>query len=98
MNSPEEPSEEEFERDYREIEAQLGLWENRTVEQLRDDQELAIATEQLQRKFFTKHRARLEAQGIDVDAQLAGLAHRRAEVVRTGQAYEKASEDYFQRM
>src|SRR5689334_5143000 len=96
MNITEGPSEEEFERDFLAMDAQIGLRRKLSDEEYWEDEAQAFADGEIQRKFYLKHRARLEAHGVDVDAQLAGLAERRAKVIQTGQAYDKAAEDYFQ--
>ena len=68
------PSQAEFERDRRALDAVLGERMNRPVGEVESDADQIVADSELLRKFYVKHRARLEAAGQDVTAFLANLA------------------------
>jgi hypothetical protein len=68
------PSRAEFERDRRALEAALGERMNQPAGEEESDAAQIAADSELLRKFYVKHRARLEAAGQDVTAFLANLA------------------------
>ncbi len=90
------PSKAEFERDRRELDAAIG-------ERMQDDSpsddvepEQAFADAELLRRFHIKHRARLEAQGIDVGAYLAELAGTTQTLVKASETEARATEAHLQ--
>ena len=93
MKHIEGPSKEEFEKDRRALEAEI---DDRMTNPTVDDPEQNLADAELLRNFHMKHRARLEANGIDVAAFLSQLAAETKEVEKGGLAEEYGIEGLLQ--
>ena len=90
------PSRAEFERDRRALDAAMGERMNRPYSEDRSDPGQSLADSELLRKFYVKHRARLEAGGQDVTAFLDKLAAGRKKLEAALATDEKAVEALLQ--
>ena len=88
-----DPSDAEFENDCRALDAALGTMLDDDGPDGGDPQE-HLATTELIRKFYVKHQARLEADGIDVTAFLGELAGQTKVYGKAVEAEDKAMDAY----
>jgi phage terminase large subunit-like protein len=103
MSSPDpqnldDPSDAEFESDRRELDGTMEKIESWDGSAENRDSEAGLAAGELLRRFYVKHRSRLEAAGIDVTETLLRLTEKRKVMEEALKIEDKATENHLQAM